>query len=153
FGMAGVVWELQRDLERPPEVVVIPGVTAACSAAALLGAPLAHDWACVSLSDLLTPWPVILGRVEAAARADFVVGVSNPASKTRTWQFPECVDRLLRHRDPSTPVGLVENAYRLGQRVEVTRLDALRDRPVSMVTTVVVGNSRTFVSRGKMVTP
>jgi precorrin-3B C17-methyltransferase len=153
FGMAGVVWELQRELERPPEIVVIPGVTAACSAAALLGAPLAHDWACISLSDLLTPWPVILQRVDAAARADFIIVVYNPASRTRTWQFPEFVERLLHHRDPSTPVGLVENAYRPGQVVEVTRLGDLRNRSVTMVTTVVVGKSRTFVSRGRMVTP
>jgi precorrin-3B C17-methyltransferase len=153
YGMGGVVWELQAEFERPPEVVVIPGVTAACSAAARLGAPLAHDWACVSLSDLLTPWPVILQRVDAAARADFVIVVYNPASRTRTRQFPEVMKRLLRYRSPETPVGLVENAYRPGERVEVTCLGDLRDRPVSMFTTVVVGNSRTFETRGRMVTP
>jgi precorrin-3B C17-methyltransferase len=153
YGMGGVVWELQASLDEPPEIVVIPGVTAACSAAARLGAPLAHDWASISLSDLLTPWPVILDRVDAAARGDFVIAFYNPASRTRTWQFPEVVRRLLRYRSPETPVGLVENAYREGERVEVTCLGALRERPVTMFTLVIVGNSRTFCSRGRIVTP
>ena len=135
------------------ELIVVPGVTAALSAAARLGAPLAHDWASVSLSDLLTPWPVILRRVEAAARADFVLVFYNPRSRTRTHQLPAVADLLLAHRDPATPVGLVENAYRPGERVQVVRLDGLAAAEVTMFTTVVVGSSLTFVDRGRMVTP
>jgi precorrin isomerase len=96
---------------------------------------------------------LIVRRVEAAARVDLVLVVYNPASRTRTWQLKAVADLLLRFREPGTPVGLVENAYRPGERVDVVRLDELKNRPVSMFTTVVVGNSRTFVTRGRMVTP
>jgi len=153
YGMGGVVFELAAHRQSGVELVVIPGVTAALSAAAILGAPLAHDWAGVSLSDLLTPWPVILRRVEAAARADFVLVFYNPRSRTRTRQLAAVADLLLAHREPGTPVGLVENAYRTGERVEVVRLDALANASVTMFTTVVVGSSRTFLDRGRMVTP
>jgi precorrin-3B C17-methyltransferase len=153
YGMGGVVWELAARGQGSAEIVVVPGITAACSAAARLGAPLAHDWACLSLSDLLTPWDVIVRRVEAAARADFVLAFYNPASRTRDWQLPEVAHLILRHRSPETPVGLVENAYRPGERIEIIRLDALADRKVSMFTTVIIGNARTFVARGKMITP
>ncbi|WP_406696487.1 precorrin-3B C(17)-methyltransferase [Singulisphaera sp. Ch08] len=155
YGMGGVVWELAARVGTTAELVVVPGVTAACSAAALLGAPIAHDWASISLSDLLTPWEVIVRRVDAAAEADFVVALYNPASRKRTRQLAAVAERLLVHRSPETPVGLVENAYRPGERVEiVSLLDlALGKAAVNMFTTVVVGSSRTFVSNGKMVTP
>lgn len=153
YGMGGVAWELAADRGSTAEIVLVPGVTAACSAAARLGAPLAHDWACISLSDLLTPWPAIVQRVEAAARVDLVLVVYNPASRSRTWQLNAVAELLLRFRAPTTPVGLVENAYRPGEHVDVIRLVDLKDRPVSMFTTVVVGNSRTFVHRGRMITP
>jgi len=153
YGMGGVACELAAGRDSPARVVLVPGVTAACSAAALLGAPLAHDWACVSLSDLLTPWPAIVQRVEAAARADLVLVVYNPASRTRDWQLKAVADLLSRFREPGTPVGLVENAYRPGERTEIIRLDALGARDVSMFTTVIVGSSRTFEHRGRMVTP
>jgi precorrin-3B C17-methyltransferase len=155
YGMGGVAWELASEHASPVEIRVIPGVTAACSAAARLGAPLAHDWACLSLSDLLTPWDVIVQRVEAAARADLVLVFYNPASRTRDWQLGAIAQRLLGHRAPSTPVGLVENAFRPGERVEVIRLDDLANATprVSMFTTVIVGSSTTFVANGRMVTP
>ncbi|WP_020465697.1 precorrin-3B C(17)-methyltransferase [Singulisphaera acidiphila] len=155
YGMGGVVWELASRVGTTAELVVVPGVTAACSAAALLGAPIAHDWASLSLSDLLTPWDVIVRRVDAAAEADFVLALYNPASRKRTRQLAAVADRLLVHRSPETPVGLVENAYRPGERVEiVTLMDlALGKAVVNMFTTVVVGSSRTFVANGKMVTP
>ena len=155
YGMGGVAWELSASGETSAEIVVVPGITAACSAAALLGAPLAHDWACLSLSDLLTPWDVIVRRVEAAARADFVLVLYNPSSRARKEQLAVVGRRLLAHRRPSTPVGLVENAYRPGERIEVVALfDLATGRAnVNMFTTVVVGSSRTFVSRGKMITP
>lgn len=155
YGMGGVAWEVAAEKGTSAEIVVVPGITAACSAAARLGAPLAHDWACVSLSDLLTPWDVIVRRVDAAARADFVLVFYNPASRTRTQQLLAVAEQLLRVRSSETPVGLVENAYRPGERVELVTLgDLAAGRAnVTMFTTVVIGSSRTFVADGKMVTP
>lgn len=153
YGMGGVVCELASDRPGPVEIEVVPGVTAATSAAARLGAPLAHDWASLSLSDLLTPWDVIVRRVEAAASADFVLAFYNPRSRARDWQLAAVAEIVLRYREPATPVGLVENAYRPGERVEVVRLGELAKAHVSMFTTVIIGSSRTFVSGGRMVTP
>ncbi|MDR3637201.1 MAG: precorrin-3B C(17)-methyltransferase [Isosphaeraceae bacterium] len=155
YGMGGVAFELAAERGTDVEIVVVPGITAACAAAARLGAPLAHDWACVSLSDLLTPWEVILDRVDAAARADFVLVFYNPASRARTNQVRTVAERLLRVRLPATLVGLVENAFRPGERIEVVSLQDLADgrAHVNMFTTVVVGSSRTFLDRGRMVTP
>jgi precorrin-3B C17-methyltransferase len=155
YGMGGVAWELAAQAGTDVEIVVVPGVTAACSAAARLGAPLAHDWASVSLSDLLTPWDVIVRRVDAAARADFVLVLYNPASRSRTTQLAAVAGRILAQRSAETPVGLVENAYRPGERVEIVTLGALAagGARVGMFTTVVVGSSRTFVARAKMITP
>lgn len=153
YGMGGVVWELAARRGSTTEIVNIPGVTAALAASARLGAPLAHDWASVSLSDLLTPWDLIVDRVEAAARSDFVLALYNPRSRARTHQLVAVADLMLRYRDPGTPVGLVENAYRPDERIEVIRLDGLASADVSMFTTVIVGSSRTLVARGKMITP
>lgn len=155
YGMGGVAFELaaRGGLLEALSIETIPGVTAANSAAARLGAPLAHDWACLSLSDLLTPWDVIARRVEAAARADFVLALYNPASRTRTWQLPAVARILLAHRDPATPVGLVENAYRPDERTEIVRLDQLASARVTMFTLAIVGSSRTFVAGGRMITP
>ncbi len=121
YGMGGVAMELAATRESPAEIVVVPGVTAAVASAALLGAPLAHDWACISLSDLLTPWDVIVRRVEAASRADFAIVLYNPKSRTRDWQLT--VRRRVAPEAPrrQTPVGLVENASRPGE--------ARRDHP------------------------
>jgi precorrin-3B C17-methyltransferase len=153
YAMAGVVCELAAHDERAAEIVVVPGITAACSAAARLGAPIAHDWACISLSDLLTPWDVIVRRAEAAARADFVIVLYNPASRTRNWQLNAVADIVRRYRAPETPVGLVENAFRPTEHVAIVRLDGLAQARVTMFTTIVVGSSRTFVSGGRMITP
>lgn len=157
YGMAGPALEVLQALGwRPgdaPEVEVVPGITAAGAAAALLGAPLMHDWACVSLSDLLTPWPLILRRLEAVAAADFVVCLYNPRSHRRDWQLGAARAVLLRHRAPRTPVGLVTDAYRAGQRVRTTTLGDLDPTLVDMLTTVVVGNSATVDLGGIVVTP
>jgi precorrin-3B C17-methyltransferase len=152
YGMAGVAWELAARNGSDAEIVVIPGVTAAVAAAALLGAPLADDWVSISLSDLHVPWELIRRRVRAAAEADFVVVFYNPASRKRTWQLREAAQTLLEYRGPHTPVGLVENAYRPEQRVEAIPLDQLASARVSMFTTVVVGNSRTLAAPRGMVT-
>jgi len=152
YGMASVLLETAA---AAPEidVEVIPGVTAATAAAAQLGAPLGHDFACISLSDLLTPWPVIESRLQAAGQGDYVVVLYNPASRQRTWQLPRARDILAAYRPRQTPVGVVHGAFRPGMRVELTTLDALIVDGVTMETTIVVGSSRTQVSNGRMITP
>ena len=135
------------------DVVGVPGVTAALAAAALLGAPLGHDHAAVSLSDLHTPWEVVLRRVQAAAEGDFVVTFYNPRSAGRDWQLAAALAVLARYRSPGTPVGVVRDATREGQQVRVTCLADLDVTEVDMRSVVVVGNRSTRVVAGRMVTP
>jgi precorrin-2 C20-methyltransferase/precorrin-3B C17-methyltransferase len=152
YGMAGLL--LETVAECPDlDVEIAPGVTAAVAAAALLGAPLGHDFACVSLSDLLTPWPVIEERLHAAGRGDFVLALYNPCSQRRTWQLPRAREILLQYRPPATPVGVVDRAFRPGTRVGLTTLVGLKPKGVGMETLLIVGNSRTRVINGRMVTP
>lgn len=134
-------------------VEVVPGIPALASGASLLGAPLTHDFACVSLSDLLTPWKQIEARIEAAAKADFVLVIYNPKSRKRTDQLARAQEILLRHRCPDTPVGIVQNAMRENECVTLTCLKDLHLAAVDMLTTVFVGNSSTFLYDGYMVTP
>jgi precorrin-3B C17-methyltransferase len=152
YGMASLVLEAA---ERLPgvEVEVVPGVTAALAAASLLGAPLGHDFACISLSDLLTPWPVIEARLDAAGRGDFVVALYNPLSRRRTWQLPRARELLLRHRPATTPVGLVDRAYRPGARAWLSTLGELTGAGVGMETLLIVGNSGTRIVNSRLVTP
>jgi cobalt-precorrin 5A hydrolase/precorrin-3B C17-methyltransferase len=150
YAMASPVLELAGD---DVDVVVVPGVTAAQAAASLLGSPLGHDHCSVSLSDLLTPWGVIEARVRAAAEGDFVVSLYNPRSKGRDWQLGKVREILLQHRTPDTPVGIVKDAYRPGQRTILTNLASLRPEDVDMLTIVLVGSSHTRVIAGRMVTP
>jgi cobalt-precorrin 5A hydrolase/precorrin-3B C17-methyltransferase len=114
---------------------------------------LGHDHCSISLSDLLTPWEIIQERVRAAAEADFVLSLYNPRSKGRDWQLGKVREILLDHRSPGTPVGVVREAFREGQSVILTDLGSLRPGSVDMHTTVIVGNSRTGVRAGRMVTP
>ncbi len=158
YGMSGPVfrvlaergWDGQR-----PEVVTVPGVSALQSAAALLGSPLMQDFCAISLSNLLTPWDAIVRRLEAAAAGDFVVALYNPRSRRRDWQLLEARRILLACRPESTPVGLVREAYRSDQKVTITTLANLEDlcADVDMFTTVIVGNSTSYVLGGKIVTP
>jgi len=156
YGMASLVLEM---LERRhantglPDVVVIPGVSAVNACAALLGAPIAHDFAVLSLSDLLTPWAVIAQRLTAAAEADFVVVLLNPKSARRQWQFARACALLGQHRVPETPVGLVRNAYRPDQSVRLTTVSGLAHADVDMLTTVIVGNSQTRCFHSRLITP
>jgi len=158
YGMAGPLFQVlaaQGWHGKAPAVEVIPGVSAMQAAAAVLGAPLMQDFCAISLSDLLTPWEAIRRRLEAAAQGDFVIVLYNPRSGKRTWQLPEARGILLGHRSGDTPVGIVHNAYRSGQKMILTDLHNLPQhyQAVDMFTTVVVGNSTTYVYNGRMVTP
>jgi precorrin-3B C17-methyltransferase len=157
YGMAGLVFEVLRTMgwkrDESPELRIIPGVTAISSCASLLGAPLIHDFCAISLSDLLTPWPVIARRIEAAAQADFVIGLYNPASGRRTRQIVEAHEIISRYREGSTPVGLVKSGYRSIQKVVLSDLDHFLEYEIGMLTTVLVGSSNSFSFEGYMVTP
>jgi cobalt-precorrin 5A hydrolase/precorrin-3B C17-methyltransferase len=152
YAMASPMLERLGD-DASIDVEVVPGVTAAVAAAALLGAPLGHDHCAISLSDLLTPWEVIRQRVTAAAQGDFVVCFYNPRSRARHWQLHAACELLAEHRKPDTPVGIVRDAFRPTQSVTVTTLGELDTHGVDMVTIVVVGNSQTTTLAGRMVTP
>lgn len=135
------------------DVVVVPGITASLAAAALLGAPLGHDHAVISLSDLHTPWEVIQRRVRAAAEADYVTVFYNPRSQGRHWQLGAALTVLAGHRPPQTPAAVVRNASRPGQRVLLTTIADFDERAVDMLSLVIVGASTTQVAGGRMVTP
>ena len=153
YGMAGLIYEVAQ--EYPPiEIEVVPGITAACGGAAVLGAPLTHDFAVVSLSDLLTPWDKIALRLECAAKGDFVLCLYNPASHSRPDHLKRACDILMAAgKSPDTICGYVQNIGRDGERGTITTLGALRDTQVDMFTTVFIGSSQTKLLGGKMVTP
>ena len=157
YGMAGPTYEVLFQAGWTPEsdvaVEVVPGASAINACAALVGAPLTHDFCSISLSDLLTPWPVIARRLDAAAAADFVVALYNPKSGRRTQQIVQAQQLFLRHRSPETPVAVVKSAYRRRERIEFTTLDSMSECDIGMLTTVLIGNSNTFVRHGLMVTP
>ena len=135
------------------EIQVVPGITAAVSGAAVLGAPLIHDFAVISLSDLLTPWEKIERRLDRAAQADFVLCLYNPRSKRRADHLQKACDIVMRHQSPDTVCGTVRNIGREGQQSQVMTLRELRDAPVDMFTTVFIGNSATRRWGQYMVTP
>lgn len=155
YAMAGLVLELLPSMptDGRPEVSVVPGVSALNAAAALLGAPLGHDFAAISLSDLLTPWPAIEKKLAAAAQADFVLALFNPKSERRAWQLDRARAILLEHRRAETPVGIVRNAFRLGQEIIPTNLGAMDVTKVDMFAIVFIGNSTSRFVDGFMVTP
>ncbi len=151
YGMAGLMHTLAIGTE--VEVVTIPGVSAANASAATLGAPLMHDFAVISLSDLMTPFDLILKRVEHAAESDMVICLYNPKSKGRPENIVKAVEKVRLHRDKATPVGVVTKATREGEVVEITSLEYVLDSEINMFSTVIIGNSRTEVLEGKMITP
>jgi precorrin-3B C17-methyltransferase len=155
YGMAGLVLEHAAAESETllDDVEIVPGVSAINAAAALLGAPLGHDFAVVSLSDLLTPWETIERRLRAAAEADFVLALLNPKSQRRDWQYARAQSILARHRSVETPVGIVRHAYRTEQSIEVTTVERMAEANVDMFTTIIVGNSQTRRFGPIMVTP
>ena len=157
YGMAGPTFEVLFQAGWTPEsgieVEIIPGASALNTCAALVGAPLTHDFCAISLSDLLTPWPTIARRLDAVAAADFVVALYNPKSGRRTRQIVEARRLFLRHRRPDTPVAIVKSAYRPRQRIELTTLERMTECDIGMLSTVLIGNSNTYVRDGLMITP
>lgn len=157
YAMAGLVFETcqSRDIalvqpgcrnETPANrkalmLEIIPGIPALAAGASLLGAPLTHDFATISLSDLLTPWALIEKRLDAAAGADFVIVLYNPKSKKRSWQLERAQQIILNYRRPDTPVGIVVGAMRQNQNIDIVPLNRLHEADVNMQTTVFIGNS------------
>ena len=152
YGMSGLMYEIGT---RYPEVEleIIPGVTAATGGAAVLGAPLIHDFCLISLSDLLTPWEKIEARLLSASQADFVICLYNPSSKKRHDYLEKACDLMLQYKAPDTVCGIVGNIGREGESMQVMTLEELKKTSVDMFTTVFVGNSQTKEIGGKMVTP
>ncbi len=157
YGMASLVFQVLKELGwkrgDSPELRIVPGMTALNSCGSLVGAPFGHDFCAISLSDLLTPWPVIRKRLEAVAASDFVVALYNPASGRRTRGIVEAHDILAKYRPGTTPVAVVKSAYRTLESVVLTDLDRFLDYEIGMLTTVIVGSTNTFVFEGYMVTP
>ena len=152
YGMSGLILQLAK--ESPDlEIEVIPGVTAALSGGAVLGAPLGHDFAVISLSDLLTPMELIEDRLKYSACSDMVICLYNPSSKKRADYLKNACEIVLQHQKPETVCGLVRNIGRDGEQMEVLTLSQLKDTNVDMFTTVYIGNSMTREINGRMVTP
>ncbi|MCT4562994.1 MAG: precorrin-3B C(17)-methyltransferase [Maledivibacter sp.] len=153
YGMAGAILELVANRNSDVEVEVVPGITAANAAAASLGAPLMHDYAVISLSDLLTDWDVIKKRIDCAALGDFIITLYNPRSKGRVTQIEEAREIIMKHRGPSTPVGIVRNAKREGEEVVITSLEKMLEHRIDMFTMVIIGNTNTYAMDNRMITP
>jgi precorrin-3B C17-methyltransferase len=152
YGMAALIYELRGE-ETEPEVEVIPGLTAACSGGALLGAPLTHDFAVISLSDRLTPWEKILKRVECAALADLSIVLYNPRSKGRPNNLRMACEKLLEILPAEHPCGVARNIGREGESCSFMTLEQLRDADIDMFSTIFIGNAQTRMIGGNMVTP
>ena len=153
YGMAGLVLELVTSQQLDVEVRLVAGITASIAAASLLGAPLMHDFCHISLSDLLTPWPVIEKRIIAAASADFVICFYNPRSRGREGHLARAFELMSEFTNPQTPVGVVKAAGRKKEQKWLTTFGEMDFEPVDMTSLVIVGNKTTFVRNGLMITP
>lgn len=152
YGMAGLIYELLSDYANV-SVEVIPGITAALSGGAVLGAPLGHDFSVISLSDLLTPWELIEKRLRLSAEADMAICLYNPSSRKRSDYLLKACSIMMEHKSPETVCGLVRNIGRHGEEYKVLSLKELKDEKVDMFTTVFIGNKETVMIDNKMVTP
>ncbi len=152
YGMAGLVFELAKDFPGT-DITIVPGVTAALSGAALLGAPLGHDFCVISLSDRLTPWAVIEKRLRAAAAGDFAICLYNPASRHRKDYLSRACAILLESLSPDTICGIAKNIAREGESIRILSLEQLKDAPADMFSTVFIGSTKTEEIGGRMVTP
>ena len=153
YGMAPLVLEMKRDKASDVEVEILPGISAFQKGAALLGAPIGHDFCIISLSDLMTPWEKIERRIEAAASADFVTAVYNPKSEGRYWQLYRLKELFLKHRQPETPVGYIRQAGREEQEIKITTLHDFNPEEIDMFTIVIIGNSQSYTWNDKIITP
>ena len=153
YGMAGLVLELLEKGNYQVKTEIIPGITAANAAASLLGAPLMHDYAVISLSDLLTPWKQIEKRLKSAAKADFITALYNPRSSKRTEQIKIARKIYLNYHSGDTPVGIVRNAGRENEETIITDLSKMLEEKIDMLTTVIIGNSETYVTGDRIITP
>lgn len=154
YGMAPLIYEMQREQNSHVEVSSYPGISAFQKAASLLGAPIGHDFCVISLSDLMTPWSMIEKRVRAAALGDFITAVYNPKSTGRYWQMYRFKEVFLNEgRSPETPVGFVRQAGRADESVTITTLGELNPEDIDMFTVVIIGNSQTYSWHNKMITP
>lgn len=151
YGMAGIMLEVA--IGSGIEVEVVPGITSTIAGAALVGAPLMHDQAIISLSDLLTDWEVIKKRVECASQGDFVISLYNPKSKGRVKQIVEAREIMLKYKLPTTPVALLRHVGRKEENYTLTTLEDFLNYEIDMFTIVLVGNSNTYIKDGKMITP
>ncbi len=152
YGMAGLALEMLKEQGHHVPVHIVPGVTAACAAAARLGAPLMLDFACISLSDLLTPWERIRRKLEAVAVGDLTLVLYNPRSRKRVTQLEEAASILRVHRPPTVPVGIVTSASTENEECVVTTLQHFLDEPIGMRSVVIIGSSDTAVLDGWLVT-
>jgi precorrin-3B C17-methyltransferase len=169
YAMSGLVFEMcqnknisvspaasladKRTAKNELQVEIIPGIPALCAGASLLGSPISHDFAVISLSDLLTPWEVIEKRIEGAAMADFVLAIYNPKSKKRDWQLQKAQEIILKYRSAETPVGIVVSAMREEEHTQIVSLGNLHKAEVNMQTIIFVGNKNTETYLDFMVTP
>ena len=152
YGMGGLIYQLLPEFETEIDVEIIPGVSAAMSGAAVLGAPLMHDFAVISLSDLLTTWDVIEKRIEGASMGDLAICLYNPGSKKRSGHLKRACEIMLKHKSPDTVCGWVRNIGRNGQECKTLTLAQLADYEADMFTTVFIGNAATYLYKGKMIT-
>ena len=153
YGMAPLIYEMAKERNSNVEISVLPGISAFQKAASLLGAPIGHDLCIISLSDLMTPWEVIERRIKAAATGDFVTAVYNPKSHGRYWQLYRLQELFLMERATDTPVGYVRQAGRDEQEIKVTTLAAFDPEDVDMFTVILIGNSQSYISDSKIITP
>jgi len=153
YGMAGIIYQMADEMGSDVEIETIPGVTAASSAASILGAPLMHDLAIISLSDLMTPIDLIMKRIDMASQGDMIIALYNPKSKKRTDHLQQAAEIIGRYRSPETPVGIVRNAGRKDESKTITELGMIDFDDVDMLCIVIIGNSQTYVSNGRMITP